>query len=610
MRMRKSFVIAVSLATLVALSCAKEEPHLSRVYALEASMPSDAQTRTALGPKSGEAYPVFWSEGDVITVNGVRSKPLTSSQAGGRTASFNFPGGVLAPFRIEYGNGIPSSQEYLSDNVCSGYMTMAAESSGTSFTMKHQSCIVAFTLTGSVSVAGLSLRSLDGSPVSSVADCVQMTVPSGGVSLSGGKTFRFVVAPGTHAKGLSLDVYTNDGSCMNLTAFVGKRLAAGRIYELGSVEFAANVEPVIAIASRSDLLAFAARVAAGEKALRARLVADIDLSAGWTPLEGFTGELDGGGHRVTGLKRAFVQELTGCVRNLTVQGNVSIGSASDIAGDESKYWAGILANRVYTGGLIDNCVSEGSLSYSQWGKSVAAAGIAGYASRGTIKCSVNRASVSVTGDGSAVVYAGGIVGYTYASSDVVSVKGCRNEGSVSLLGNIKSASAGGIAGNMGTVHTSVIEGCVNVGSVTVEASAKVLGNINLGGIAGSSQNDMSACSNEGSIHQAASTSHIQNIGGIAGSVVTGRVDSCSNGGSILLDGSPSTGVIRCGGILGFATGDSSVDTIALADCSFSGGIMVDIAAHSAIYAKPVTGLYSIANYSETGCVSTGTVTQR
>ena len=33
-----------------------------------------AETRTSLGEKSGDHYPVYWSEGDCIVVNGIKSQ--------------------------------------------------------------------------------------------------------------------------------------------------------------------------------------------------------------------------------------------------------------------------------------------------------------------------------------------------------------------------------------------------------------------------------------------------------------------------------------------------------------------------------------------------------
>ena len=59
-------------------------------------------SRTQLGEKSGELYPLFWSEGDVIAVNGVASTALSSEWAGSGSANFTFAGELARPYNIVY----------------------------------------------------------------------------------------------------------------------------------------------------------------------------------------------------------------------------------------------------------------------------------------------------------------------------------------------------------------------------------------------------------------------------------------------------------------------------------------------------------------------------
>ena len=49
-------------------------------------------TRTQLGEKADDTYPLTWAEGDAISVNGSVSNPLTKNEAGTKTATFNFQG--------------------------------------------------------------------------------------------------------------------------------------------------------------------------------------------------------------------------------------------------------------------------------------------------------------------------------------------------------------------------------------------------------------------------------------------------------------------------------------------------------------------------------------
>lgn len=629
-------ILYIAFAGLL-LSCSKETVVAPVGFSLEAGLPQTC-TKTVLGAKSGGVYPVLWSSGDYISVGGVDSKPLSALEAGTGTATFKFQEEISAPYCALYGGvegsddqiEIPAVQVYSEGNIRGGYAPMYAVSRQPSFTMKHLSCVLALPLSGDVSVSGISLRSMDGASVAgrfaleksggvytgSLEDIsmgrsnVEMTIPEGGVDISSGKLFCIALRPATLTKGLSIDIYTTAGKRMNLLALEGETLEEGTVYEIPSVVFEANAEDVIMISSLSDLKDFAERVSSGEKYLQARLASDITVDGTWTPLEGFSGDFDGGGYTIYGLQKAFANELVGCIRNLTVEGEVSVSGADDIVGDESVNWAGILANRIYTGGTILNCKTKGSITYSQWGgKMVVVGALCGYAPRGKVSACVNEASVTAIGDGSAAVYAGGLFGRIYASSEAISVSDCRNDGSVTVRGEIKGASAGGVVGHMDANHTSTLSDDINTGTITIAASSTVSGVINIGGVAGYSKNDIDGCINTGVLHQAAATTYGQNVGGVAGQVVTSSVSACNNSGSIVLDAA-SANVVRCGGIIGYAYNDASVTSISVESCAFSGSILVDIPTHSTLFAKPITGLYDIGSHTENNCTSTGIVTIR
>ncbi len=305
------------------------------------------------------------------------------------------------------------------------------------------------------------------------------------------------------------------------------------------------------------------------------MTADIAADNTWTPLEGFTGDFDGGGYTLSGLKKAFANELQGCIRNLTVEADITIASKDDIVGEESVFWAGILTNRMYTGALVSNCVAKGSLSYNQWGKELRAGAFCGYAARGSIEHCTNQASISVQGDGSWAVQAGGIVGRVYASGDQVNITGCTNEGSLSLSGTLKTTEAGGIVGQFQPATASTLSGCSFTGDISFESSSTLSGAMNLGGI--------------------------------AGSVKTASIADCSSAGTMTVNSS-SSGAIRAGGILGNAQSYGEGSDIGLSGCTFSGALTIDVPSHGTLNTNAITGLYSTATHTETGCVNSGTIT--
>ena len=570
--MRKQLYILSVLATAL-LSCTRQEQASSGDFVLEVSMP-ETVTKTVLGPKAAGVYPVLWSVGDYITVNGVPSKPLTTLEAGEATAAFHFSESIKTPYHVQYGSGVPSAQQYSEGNIRAFAAPMGVTSYDASFTLEHQACVLSLPLSGSVTVAGISVSAIDGTPLSG-GGTVQLTMPGGGVSISSAKTFCLALRPAYLEKGLSVDIYTTTGDRMNLVSFVGETLTAGSVYEFQETVFKANAHPVTVIANFTQLKAFAEKVAASEKFLQARMTANIQADNTWTPLEGFTGDFDGGGYTLSGLKKAFANELQGCIRNLTVEADIKISSKDDIVGKDSVYWAGIITNRMYTGALINNCVAKGSLFYNQWGKELRAGAFCGYAARGSIEHCTNQASISVTGDGSAAVQAGGIVGRVYASGDQVNIIGCTNEGSLSLSGTLKTTEAGGIVGQFQPISTSILSGCTFTGEINFESGSTLSGAMNLGGI--------------------------------AGSVKTASIADCSSAGTMTVNSS-SSGAIRAGGILGNAQSYGDGSDIGLAGCTFSGTLTIHVPSHGTLNTNAITGLYSTATHTETGCVNSGTIT--
>ena len=64
------------------------------------------ESRTQLGAEANGIYPVSWSEGDVISVNGVPSQSIAIAD-GGKIATFTFDGAINYPYCVAY----PASAE-------------------------------------------------------------------------------------------------------------------------------------------------------------------------------------------------------------------------------------------------------------------------------------------------------------------------------------------------------------------------------------------------------------------------------------------------------------------------------------------------------------------
>ena len=65
------------------------------VLSLEAS-------RTQLGEKADGVYPLYWSEGDQISVNGIESNAISAEDAGAVAAKFVINGSISYPYNVVY----------------------------------------------------------------------------------------------------------------------------------------------------------------------------------------------------------------------------------------------------------------------------------------------------------------------------------------------------------------------------------------------------------------------------------------------------------------------------------------------------------------------------
>lgn len=250
------------------------------------------------------------------------------------------------------------------------------------------------------------------------------------------------------------------------------------------------------------------------------LAADIDLGgASWTPFEQFHGELDGGGHTITGLKNAddresnygFISDNHGRVHHIVFE-DVFLS-----AGNRT----GIVAGINHAGGTIsDIAVRGGSVKGRDY-----AGGAAGE-NKGTIS-NVQLLDLKVEG----VNYIGGLTGHNSGTVDDISVNGTIN-GSGSFVGGAAGANAGRIA----KTHSAVSIYLANSGQVTAA-----------GGIAGANEPTGQIARSFSYSDLDAAADQVM-VGGIAG-INHGRIDTVYNSGRVKASGAVKA---WAGGLVGYA----------------------------------------------------------
>ena len=234
------------LLLLAMASCTKEKDTLSdspsgRKVTLTARTP---ETKTAFGEKDGNSWPVLWSAGDRIAVNGVESDALEASQAGSATAEFTVTG-VSAPYKVvspasalsAYSAGsatvtIPSEQVYSEGTFDpEAYMMLA---SATDEMINFAPAVALFSITptgeGDKQITSVRLMSKGGVALSGAfstdwsgltagdgtVPSVLMTAPEG---VEFGKPWVLAVAPADLTQdGLEVVITDADGGVMTRSA--------------------------------------------------------------------------------------------------------------------------------------------------------------------------------------------------------------------------------------------------------------------------------------------------------------------------------------------------------------------------------------------------------
>ena len=277
--MRKIMNIFVAaLVMLAAASCEKNETlpdnnSEGKVVTLKASI-NNGETRTSLGAKVDDIYPVLWSAGDAISVIQGSSSyifVLSPECAGETSGTFMYPAEVAPSFNPEENytacypansvsvndvDGtvkytIPGTQSYAENSFGSGAMPMAATSTGgTSFIFNNLFGVLKLQLKGAAdekvtSIVVTSDKALNGeAQLDGGAITLQGTSDenkkvtldcsaNGGVALNQGTATDFHIALPAGVHELSVCFVTNKGVYYKTTK---QTIGSGRIIKMASLD--------------------------------------------------------------------------------------------------------------------------------------------------------------------------------------------------------------------------------------------------------------------------------------------------------------------------------------------------------------------------------------
>ena len=471
------------------------------------------ESRTQLGTAVAGLYPVTWSEGDVISVNGVESSAISISE-NKSVATFTFNEVLAYPYTIAYpaaaeGKVLFADQQAhtegtFAEGAAAMYGYKTAEGG---LALNHLTGVLKIGVTGDKTLSFAQISNADRAPIAGefalnfeTGEVTPTTTSKevisysfgDGLALTGDAQYIHATVPAGEYDELYVTLYDTEGGVMYTTikADDTKPLNAGKVREFSNtIAYAPNAEAFV-IRDVATLKAFGEQAATLEK--NALVVADIDMTGeAWTPIEGYAKTLLGNGYAIKGLTAPLFGTTNASIKGLHLEDVAIVTNDAPVMGAlactvtatddvapviehcsvsgsftvENKNYAtpakdtktdliyGSLVGRSYGVSLID-CVNYASFTIKQ--------------------------SISTSCEFSALSFPGGIVGAIYAfdgaATDVyANLDGCINRGPILVHDTSREKGAGmtsywmgGIVGFVGksNVVGGYIANCKNDATMT------------------------------------------------------------------------------------------------------------------------------------------------
>ena len=604
------------------------------------------ESRTQLGEKAGDTYPLCWSEGDQISVNGVVSSALT--EGGNASASFVFDGTLNHPYNVLYpGNDegkvvFPASQKYVAGTFASGAVPMYGytASAGEAIQMNYLAGALRFDVKGEDTLSSVVLEAESGSlsgtytvnctngALTAVENSTSSSVTlvfGEGLALGSEATPIYVAVPaGTFGK-VSVTFYSLAGTKMvaNLDTSA-KPISAGTIREFTPFTYSGTaLEDVFVIDSKEALIRFAE-----SPTKSARVVANIDMTGEeWTPIEGFGYEFDGKGYTIKGLTAPLFGSTSGTFKNVKLvdvniveTANPNVGALARNINASSDLQSSV-RNCSASGTMSVNCANY-TVKTKNTNTEIAVGGLVGYAlgvKFSDCKNSINITATQVTSNSNTVAAnasIAGIVGYIDAASGNQAISGdmlnCENTGNIVFNDGSTSTAASQLflAGIFGQSRVdnvnSSISNLTNRGNLTLEKP--LVSNCYYGGICGHiTTQSLTNTKNYGTLIAKGGDYASLQMGGSVGYAVYLYLVDAHNYGTITVDESAVYKVLNVGGVWGKITGEGGYTND---NCSNSGPVSVYGKSTSNATQFRIGGLGGWSQSIVTNCVNhkSGTVT--
>ena len=476
------------------------------------------ESRTQLGEKVDGVYPLHWSAGDQISVNGIVSNAL--AEGGSTSATFTLDGVLNYPYNVLYpassANEVTflASQSYIAGTFAAGAAPMCgyAASEDNAIQLQHLSGVLRIAVSGNKSLSSIVLEAEQGTLAGTyTVDCATgaLTLVEGtgsksvtytlgeGLALSSTATPLYIAVPaGTYGK-VTVSLYAVSGEKMVLQFdTTEKPILAGMVREFGEFEYVGALGNEAIIDSVDALIAFAANPTKD-----ARVTANLDLTGvQWTPIENFVHTFDGGNFEIKGLTAPLFGGANGSIKNVKLVDVNIVETVNPNVGALARYVQALGADPL----TVDNCSVSGKVyvnvpdfvpTVKENLTDAAVGSLIGYVGGVHISNCHSSAELDIHQVYSAstslvvITCGGGIVGYVRNADNTphtASVQNCTNTGAVNYTNAVEKLTISArIGGVIGAIHMNTLAtGLTNSGDVTIKGPFGSTHTHNFGGIIG------------------------------------------------------------------------------------------------------------------------------
>ena len=599
------------------------------------------ESRTQLGEEADGFYPVTWSEGDAISINGVKSSSITVD-SNAAVATFTFDGTLSYPYAVAYPAAdagkvvFAAEQNHTDGTFANGAAVMygyAEENSA--LTLNHLTGVLKIGVTGEKTLVYAQVSTVDRAPIAGefALNFVEGTAtPTGassefigysfgdGIALSTEPTYLHIAVPEGVYEELYVTLYDADGGVMYATVKAGdnKPLTAGKVRTFSNPIVYTPTADAFVISNPATLKAFAdalvASTAEAPVSKTAIMVKDVDMTGEeWTTVGGWASSFNGNGYAIKGLTKPLFDSVCMNIKGLHLK-DVNIVETERVhVGSIACAFTGTMSHCSAEGKLVvNNTTFTTDKSLGSYGV-INIGGLVGQGGQATFEHLVNRVNVtvhSITNPAQTSVYwgLGGAIGGAHSQTSIIDVD---NYGDVTIDGNLGATSdMGGVLGRMVeykvlTPDIKVLKDCDNYGKVETTATTKT-GQVVAAGISARLASGVTDFSNnhnhkEGTITLRGIATEIHATG-VVGFKNWSKVNNCSNAADISNMGSGSKVFIS--GVIGNDPSSS------VANCSNTGNLSHSGTASDNLYMAGVAA--ATATYKSsctlTSCTNSGSIT--